>query len=411
MKKLGMIIIAMMLAVVMAGCGAQEEPADMSLFNSGKTVGKDIAVEDITDFYYTVEDINYDAYYQRYRFYIEDGKHIFFHETRERPGDYGPCTEEDTTLTGTMELTDEQWAQFTDLVSGGTVKARSDSAESGDTGPWLYLYWTGDNGKIQQFTFESYGKEAEFEEYCESLAAGGSEGTSATQSTPDVYQGIDVASPDWVRQLSAAGDTDLMLIVAAFSGDANDAWVSLHEKQSDGSWHMVMTTPGFLGRKGIGKTREGDSLTPVGVYRFNRAFGIAPDPGCAIPYVQVDQDTYWSGDPREGYHYNELVSLKDVPGLDVESGDSEHIIDYVYQYQYCLNISYNEEGTPGLGSAIFLHCFGPAKPFTGGCISIPEDYMRYVMTRVDENTAVVIDTYENLSGGEEWPDSTWPGVR
>ena|GEM_PF-608746 len=425
MKKLGMIIIAIMLAVVMAGCGAQEEPADMSLFNSGKTVGKDIAVEDITDFYYTVENINYDAYYQRYRFYIEDGKHIFFHETRERPDDYGPCTEEDTTLTGIMELTDEQWAQFTDLVSGGTVKARSDSAESGDTGPWLYLYWTGDKGKIQQFTFESYGKETELEEYCESLAAGGSAGTSATQSTPDnadagtsatqstpdVYQGIDVASPDWVRQLSAAGDTDRMLIVAAFSGDANDAWVSLHEKQSDGSWHMVMTTPGFLGRKGIGKTREGDSLTPVGVYRFNRAFGIAPDPGCAIPYVQVDQDTYWSGDPREGYHYNELVSLKDVPGLDVESGDSEHIIDYVYQYQYCLNISYNEEGTPGLGSAIFLHCFGPARPFTGGCISIPEDYMRYVMTRVDENTAVVIDTYENLSGGEEWPDSTWPGVR
>ena len=424
MKKLGMIIIAIMLAVVMAGCGAQEEPADMSLFNSGKTVGKDIAVEDITDFYYTVENINYDAYYQRYRFYIEDGKHIFFHETRERPDDYGPCTEEDTTLTGTMELTDEQWAQFTDLVSGGTVKARSDSAESGDTGPWLYLYWTGDNGKIQQFSFESYGKKAEFEEYCATLAAGGSEGTSATQSTPDnadagadaasipdVYQGIDVASPDWVGQLSAAGDTDRMLIVAAFSEDANDAWVSLHEKQSDGSWHMVMTTPGFLGRKGIGKTREGDSLTPVGVYRFNRAFGIAPDPGCAIPYVQVDQDTYWSGDPREGYHYNELVSLKDVPGLDVESGDSEHIIDYVYQYQYCLNISYNEEGTPGLGSAIFLHCFGPARPFTGGCISIPEDYMRYVMTRVDENTAVVIDTYENLSGGEEWPDSTWPGVR
>ena len=35
-------------------------------------------------------------------------------------------------------------------------------------------------------------------------------------------------------------------------------------------------------------------------------------------------------------------------GLDVESGDSEHIIDYIYHYQYCLNISYNEEGTPGL---------------------------------------------------------------
>ena len=225
------------------------------------------------------------------------------------------------------------------------------------------------------------------------------------------YQGIDVASPDWVGGLDAAGEAEQMLIVAAFSDDATDAWVSLHEKQSDGTWHMVMTTPGFIGKNGLGKTREGDAKTPTGVFHFNRAFGIADDPGCAIPYVKVDNDTYWSGDPREGYRYNELVSVKDLPGLDLESGDSEHIIDYPYHYQYCLNISYNEDGIPGLGSAIFLHCLAPAKPFTGGCVSVPEDHMRYVMQHVNENTVVVIDTYEALSGGNDWPDSTWPQER
>ena len=227
----------------------------------------------------------------------------------------------------------------------------------------------------------------------------------------DDYQGIDVVSPDWVGKLDAAGDAKQMLIVAAFSADATDAWISLHEKQSDGSWHMVMTSPGFIGKNGLGKTREGDAKTPVGIFHFNRAFGIADDPGCAIPYVKVDQDTYWSGDPRDGYRYNELVNLKDLPGLDLESGDSEHIIDYPYHYQYSLNISYNEEGTPGLGSAIFLHCLAPAKPFTGGCVSIPEDHMRFVMQKVDGSTAVVIDTYEALSGGTDWPDSTWPQER
>ena len=227
----------------------------------------------------------------------------------------------------------------------------------------------------------------------------------------DDYQGIDVVSPDWVGKLDAAGDAKQMLIVAAFSADATDAWISLHAKQSDGSWHMVMTTPGFVGKNGLGKTKEGDAKTPQGVFHFNCAFGIADDPGCAIPYVKVDQDTYWSGDPRDGYRYNELVNLKDLPGLDLESGDSEHIIDYPYHYQYCLNISYNEEGTPGLGSAIFLHCLAPAKPFTGGCVSIPEDHMRFVMQKVDGSTAVVIDTYEALSGGTDWPDSTWPQER
>ena len=225
------------------------------------------------------------------------------------------------------------------------------------------------------------------------------------------YQGISVESPEWMAELDAAGTADQMLVVAAFNETATDAWVSLHEKQDDGTWHMVMTSPGFIGKNGLGKTKEGDAKTPVGTFHFNRAFGIADDPGCAIPYVKVDEDTYWSGDPREGFHYNELVNLKDLPELDIESGDSEHIVDYPYHYQYCLNISYNEEGTPGLGSAIFLHCLAPAKPFTGGCVSIPEDHMKYVMQHVDEKTAVVIDTYENLAGTDEWPDSTWPQER
>lgn len=227
-----------------------------------------------------------------------------------------------------------------------------------------------------------------------------------TDEADDGYSGIEVISPEWVGALDAAGDAQQMFIVAAFGPDANDAWISLHEKQSDGTWLMIMTTPGFIGKNGLGKTREGDGRTPTGVFHFNCAFGIADDPGSIIPYVKADDDTYWSGDIREGYRYNELVSLRDLPGLDTEN--SEHIADYIYHYQYCLNISYNEDGIPGLGSAIFLHCFGPAKPFTGGCVAIPEDCMKFVMRRVDENTVIVIDTYENLAGSDVWPDSTWP---
>ena len=238
------------------------------------------------------------------------------------------------------------------------------------------------------------------------LAACGSNASKKSE-----YKGIKTDSPEWVANLDAAATADQMLVVAAFSETATDAWVSLHEKQADGTWKMVMTTPGFIGKNGLGKTKEGDAKTPTGVFHFNRAFGIADDPGCAIPYVKVDQDTYWSGDPREGFHYNELVNIKDLPDLDLASGDSEHIIDYIYHYQYCLNISYNEEGTPGLGSAIFLHCFGPAKPFTGGCVAIPESHMKYVMQHVDDKTAVVINTYEALSGGADWPGSTWPQER
>ena len=240
-------------------------------------------------------------------------------------------------------------------------------------------------------------------------AFSGCSGQKTGQPQTSDYQGIDTLSPEWVGQLDAAKDANQLLLVAAFGQDATAAWVSLHEKQSDGTWHMVMTTPGVIGRSGIGKTKEGDGKTPQGVYRFNCAFGIADDPGCKIPYTKVDNDHYWSGDYREGYHYNELVSLKDYPDLDVEN--CEHIIEYVYHYQYCLNISYNEEGVPGVGSGLFLHCFGPARPFTAGCVAIPEEHMKYVMQHVDEDTVVIVETYETLAGTDEWPSSLWPQER
>ncbi len=202
------------------------------------------------------------------------------------------------------------------------------------------------------------------------------------------------ASPEWVANLPQAAEAGQMVVVAAH--EKTTAWVSMHEKSVDGAWKMIMTTPGFIGRNGLGKTKEGDGKTPVGEYSFNRAFGIAPDPGCAIPYVQADENSYWSGDDRKGMHYNELVSILDYPDLNVE--DSEHIVDYTFQYQYCLNISYNDKGTPGLGSAIFLHCFGLRKPFTRGCVAIPNEKMKFVMQHVDPDCAVVIDTLENLGG-------------
>ena len=157
--------------MMLIGCGNGENTEKVSLLSKMYVVGTDIKMDDINDFYYTEENINYDAYYQRYRFYVEDGKHFFFNETRERKDDYGPCTEQDTTQIGTIELTDDQWRQFCDLVSGGTVKAREESADSGDSGPWLYLYWTNDKSKYQKFSFGSYGDEKAFEEFCLSLAS------------------------------------------------------------------------------------------------------------------------------------------------------------------------------------------------------------------------------------------------
>ena len=201
-------------------------------------------------------------------------------------------------------------------------------------------------------------------------------------------------SPEWVTKLDAAKDAKQLFVVAAH--EKTTAWVSMHEKDENGKWHMIMTTPGFIGKNGLGKTMEGDGKTPVGTFGFNAAFGIADDPGCKIPYTKVDDNAYWSGDTCNGMQYNKMVSIKDYP--DLNKDDSEHIIDYTRHYQYCLNISYNEACDTNAGSAIFLHCLGPNKPFTGGCVAIPENQMKFVMQHVDPGCKVVIDSLENLGG-------------
>ena len=202
-------------------------------------------------------------------------------------------------------------------------------------------------------------------------------------------------SPEWVTKLPEADTAKQLFVVAAYEGTT--AWVSMHEKDKSGKWQMIMSTPGFIGKNGLGKTKEGDGMTPVGTFSFNRAFGNSSDPGVtAFEYVKADSNTYWSGDVREGMHYNELVSLKDYPDLDKK--ESERIVDYPIHYQYCLNISYNAKGEPGKGSAIFLHVFGDRKPYTGGCVAIPLYMMRFVMKNVVKNCVVIIDSLENLGG-------------
>ena len=209
------------------------------------------------------------------------------------------------------------------------------------------------------------------------------------------------ASPAWVTELPAAQDEEVqqLFVVAGMGMDTTTASVSMHERDKDGAWRQILSTPAFIGKNGMCADEdhaEGCGQTPIGAYFFNRAFGIADDPGCAIPYTKVGESTYWSGDDREGMRYNQMVDIEDYPDLDLEN--SEHIVDYAYEYQYCLNISFNELGEAGRGSAIFLHCLGTAKPYTGGCVAIPENIMRLVMQRVRPDCVVVIDTLENMGG-------------
>ena len=199
------------------------------------------------------------------------------------------------------------------------------------------------------------------------------------------------ASPEWVTKLDAAKDAEQLIVVAGY--DKNTAYVSMHEKDKDGKWQKIVSAPGFIGLDGLGKANIDEALTPVGTFTIDKAFGIADDPGCQMEYTKVDDTYYWSGDPKN--HFNELVSTKDVPDLDTE--ESEHITEYQYQYQYVLNLGYNSECEVKNGYAFFFHCFGDRKPYTGGCVSVPENTMKIIMQSIKPGCKITIDTMKNLN--------------
>ena len=190
--------------------------------------------------------------------------------------------------------------------------------------------------------------------------------------------------------INAAEDAEQLVIVSGTKG--SNANFYFYEKNSDGEWNEIISCPAYIGKKGWGKTREGDLKTPRGVFHFTMAFGINDDPGCSLGYTKVDETHYWVGDSNSE-KYNQFVSTRDYKNFNKK--DSEHIIDYNLAYKYCLNISYNEDGTPGKGSAIFLHCYTKNK-FTGGCVAIPEEKMIEVLRHVKNNCVVVMDERKNL---------------
>ena len=131
-------------------------------------VGTDISADDIQSFYYIYDTPFAESVYQKYQFYTEKGSKFFCHESRQ--GDSWPLTQENAVASGTMELTDEQWAAFFELLRDGTVNEPDNEVLDGDSGPWMHLYWTGDEGRFREFSFASYDKLLEFEDYCSGLA-------------------------------------------------------------------------------------------------------------------------------------------------------------------------------------------------------------------------------------------------
>lgn len=173
-------------------------------------------------------------------------------------------------------------------------------------------------------------------------------------------------------------------IVLVYPRSSNRYHAGLWQKQGGRFTEILSTNDGRVGARGLSWNRhKGDMTTPIGAYRLTEAFGIGNNPGTKLKYYKLNNRSYWGDDTkawgqyRNRYHEGRL------------SSGGEHLLDYPVQYKYAINIGFNYDPViTGKGSAIFLHCNG--KNNTAGCVSVPENTMRTIITKVDANSYIII---------------------
>lgn len=191
-----------------------------------------------------------------------------------------------------------------------------------------------------------------------------------------------------VNTLKTAAETDKLLVVVGDPSDPAKASLTYYEKDQGGKLVQNFSVEAVNGMNGITTEKvEGDKKTPQGVYSFTTAFGMKDNPGSILPYRKVVNGDHFVDDSNSKY-YNRLVNEFEVAK---DWSSSENLIRQAPHYNYALVLNYNPDCIPGKGSAIFLHCPKTSNNTgTSGCISIPEEKMRELVTKVDQNTKIIV---------------------
>ena len=207
--------------------------------------------------------------------------------------------------------------------------------------------------------------------------------TGGTKAKVQMYKKVKAASESSEAESKAAAET------AADPGSSDVvSSVGAARKTVKYKWKKIFSTNGYVGRNGINKVRQGDVKTPTGTFNITMAFGIKKSPKTAgIKYTKLNKYHYWSGEKAT---YNRFI---DVRKIGRKSVAGEHLITYVPFYNYALAMDFNKECVYRGGSAIFVHCTKPGRPYTGGCVAVSEKKMKKMVRNTTKHTKICI--YKN----------------
>ena len=157
--------------------------------------------------------------------------------------------------------------------------------------------------------------------------------------------------------------------------DSAQAWASAWQKQGN-DWRRVYFVSAVIGRNGMaspGDKREGDGMTPSGIYPLGPAFGYAPSVVTGLEYHQAGNLDFWVDDVHS-MQYNQWVRAWP------SARSFERLKRFDNLYQYGIVVQYNMHPViPGAGSAIFMHVWRKYNSPTSGCVAFNQRNLRKIL--------------------------------
>ena len=149
------------------------------------------------------------------------------------------------------------------------------------------------------------------------------------------------------------------------------------------------TIPCSIGRNGAiaaAEKREGDGMTPLGLWPIRAAL-LRPDrvalpEGIRLPWRWLRPDDGWSDDPDDPA-YNR-------PVRHPHRFSAERLWREDGLYNVILVLGHNDAPPlPGLGSAIFVHCWNGG-PATEGCVAMEKGVLLTILPLLAANDGIEI---------------------
>jgi L,D-peptidoglycan transpeptidase YkuD (ErfK/YbiS/YcfS/YnhG family) len=176
--------------------------------------------------------------------------------------------------------------------------------------------------------------------------------------------------------LVPAGTTQV--IRTAHSHDWCDAiWCTVTqawERDESGHWTTVAQFRSTIGRRGFGKTREGDRRSPTGIFRITVTFSTGDANPGRLPWRRRLPTSMVSDQP--GRRYNTWIEQRGRTTGDRPSMRWGLIIDYNHPR---LVIGQGPRPVAGKGSGIFMHTSRPGALWapTLGCTQVGNPQSMY----------------------------------